>query len=126
MMFLAFKVFAAATAAVVHFGAHDDVRVETLGSNIRITAYGPAAHVPLLLTPRQVDACARELGGESARCSFVGQGTIVLRRDGAAYRMTFADPLDANVVDIDLDEAGLHSALDELRTLAESGAKVRR
>ena len=126
MMFPALTLCAAVAAGVIHFGSHDNVRVESMGSNIRITAYGPAAHVPLLLTPHQVGACAQDLASDFAHCQFDGQGTIVLRHIGGSWQMTFADPLDANVVDIDLDEAGLRSALLDLRTFVAKSSGTRR
>jgi|SRR5690606_6213752 len=120
MTLAALQLMSALALGVIHVGTDQNVRVESMGSHIRVTAYGPAAHVPLLVTPAELDGCAEELAA-AGQCWFAGRGRIVANRQGAAVQLTFSDSLDANVVDVDLGPTGLDSALLKLREFA-SGA----
>lgn len=117
-MFIAgIKLLAAASLGLAHIGTDDNVRIEPLGSDVRITAYGAAAFVPLLVTRAELVACLDKLaGGDEAVCTFQQRGSIASRRVGNGHQVTFADPINANVVDIELDAAALANAIAVLRS----------
>jgi hypothetical protein len=116
MVASALHLFVAAAVSLGHFGPDDNIRVEPVGRDVRITAFGAAALVPLLLTRTELDACIDKLERQpEAACMFGQRGSIVSRRLGDGHQMTFADPVNANVVDVALDQAALARAIALLR-----------
>ena len=109
----------AAAVSLGHFGPDENIRVETMGSDVRITAFGSAALVPLLLTRAELNACVDKLEKQAeAVCTFQQRGSIVSKRLGDGHQVTFADPVNANIVDVPLDHAQLARALALLRNPA--------
>jgi len=118
MFITGIKAIVASSLAVWHFGPHDNVRVEAGEQSVRVTAYGPAAFVPMQLGYGELRRCVLQIESCAGHCEFGKRGTIDARKVGDGMcQWTFADSLHANVVDIDLDEPGLARALATLRSI---------
>lgn len=98
-----------------HFGPHDSVRVETLGEQVRVTAYGDAPFVPLLLSHAELDACVQKLASyTNTACEFPERGSLSVRLSPAGFTLTFADSIKVNIVDFTIDKTAFDHAIQTL------------
>lgn len=108
-------VIAGSVLASAHFGPNDNVKVELYGEKVRVTAFGDAPVVPLLVSHAELAACVRKLEGrEDTACEFKARGSLTMKISVAGYTLTFADPVQANIVDFTLDEAAYAHAIRAL------------
>lgn len=98
-----------------HFGPHDSVRVETLGEQVRVTAYGDAPFVPLLLSHEELNACVQKLESYAdTACEFPERGSLTVKTSPAGFTLTFADSIKVNIVDFTIDKIAFAHAIKTL------------
>lgn len=108
-------VLAGSLLGSAHFGPHDNVRVETIGEQVRVTAYGDAPFVPLLLSHEELDACVHKLESYTdTACEFPQRGSLSVQISPAGFTLTFADSIKANIVDFTLDRKAFAHAIQTL------------
>jgi len=106
---------AASTLGSAHFGPHDNVKVETYGEQVRVTAYGDAPFVPLLVSHAELAACVLKLESYAdTACEFPQRGSLTIKTSEQGFTLTFADSIKANIVDFTLDKIAFANAIKTL------------
>lgn len=100
-MLLQSLIIGAALLGATRFGPNDDVRVEKVGDQTRLTAYGSAQIVTITADDFEISDCKEVFndGLNPGRCFFVGGERILVERNPNGSKITFQGLDKTNTVE---------------------------